>query len=128
MEMSVVLPQPEGPTKSVSCPASTSRSTPRRASVFVPLAPNSFVTPLQDTACSDRRLAAGGGLGRATVAIILYVPHVHRRVVDDNRGLTPPARRLSSKDDCRFECQHAPGADDARGYDDDEHCRPGSEQ
>src|SRR5262249_55345870 len=103
MEISVVLPQPDGPTRSVICPSYTSRSTPRRASVRVPLAPNSFVTPLQDTAAvplgpnsspsrgeegslspltpwgrgvgAERAVpAAGGGLSSAAVAIICVYP------------------------------------------------------
>src|SRR5262245_2401825 len=50
IEISVVLPQPEGPTSSVVSPRRTSRSTPLRATVFVSPLPNSLVTPRQTTA------------------------------------------------------------------------------
>src|SRR5262245_50778772 len=57
IEMSVVFPQPDGPTRSVSFPSSTSRSTPRNATVFVPLTPNSLVTCSQDTAILESAVA-----------------------------------------------------------------------
>src|SRR5215471_12357484 len=112
MEIRVVLPQPDGPTRSVSCPSYTSRSTPRRASVLVPLAPNSFVTPLQDTAACNGPFAAGGGLIRAAVAIICVSLSLES----------------SPEDDGGFERQHPPRADDARGDHDHEHRRPRPEQ
>src|SRR5262249_23422801 len=49
-EISVVLPQPLGPTSSVISPAYTSRSTPRSACTFESPSPNSFVTPRHSTA------------------------------------------------------------------------------
>src|SRR5579875_267280 len=52
IEISVVLPQPDGPTKSVIWPGCTSRSTPRSARTLVSPSPKSLVTPRQITARS----------------------------------------------------------------------------
>ena len=52
IEISVVLPQPDGPTSSVISPAGSSRSMPRRAIVRVSPESNSLVRPRQTTAKS----------------------------------------------------------------------------
>src|SRR5574340_77813 len=51
-EMSVVLPQPEGPTSIMSSPFLTSRSTPRSAMTFASSVPYVFTTFVQLTASS----------------------------------------------------------------------------
>src|SRR5262249_16939964 len=107
MEIRVVLPQPEGPTRSVSCPSSTSRSTPRKACVLVPLAPNSFLTPRQVTAAWKGRFAVRVGFSVGNVATITA---------------------LSSKDDGRFQGQNASRADDARPDHNHDDGRPRAQQ
>src|SRR5262249_60376033 len=52
MEISVVLPQPEGPTSMASSPMAISRSRPRRACAFASPTPNDLVIPSHTTARS----------------------------------------------------------------------------
>jgi hypothetical protein len=53
IEINVVLPHPEGPTKSVISPAGISRSIPRSALTAESPSPNSFVTPRHFTTGPD---------------------------------------------------------------------------
>src|SRR5262249_35172062 len=64
MEMSVVLPQPLGPTRRLSSPNRVSKSTPRKAPTLASPDPNCLRTPRQDTPKSSVGIGSPSEHGR----------------------------------------------------------------
>ena len=99
-EISVVLPQPQGPTSSVIPPNGTSRSMPRSTRTWLSPAPKSLVTP----AAHDRGI-------RRWLALLSYDPSGY------------VCHGLTAKNHGRLQHQHPADAHQARRHDDEQHHR-----
>ena len=100
IEISVVLPQPDGPTSSVIAPGMTSRSMPRKACTRVSPLPKVLVNPRQRMAGSGpygplggaAKACAGGDLPARCARCELH--HAPRKTMAGSRNNT---RRMLSR-------------------------------
>src|SRR5436190_21718547 len=101
-EISVVLPQPEGPTSIISSPARTSRSTPRRATTCDEPLPYVLTT-------SSHRTAMPVALASAARSALALGSYCNTAVV-----IVVTVRFSPLEHDGRLELQHLPHAEDGR--------------